>query len=250
MHARLGLDMEALGQRMIRPALTEQHRAFFAGLPTLVVGTVVDGQPWATIIAGVVRVPTETRLVVEGTFAEGDPAAPVVGGDVGLLGIELATRRRNRVNGRVVRLDASGFEVEVVQAFGNCPQYIRPRAGLPVAGAVSELTTDVAAADLAAADTCFVASWSGEGGADVSHRGGPPGFLRRDGDRIWVPDYPGNNLFMTFGNLVAHPRAGLAIPDFTRGGVVQLAGRAEVVWGPERGWWLHVEQLRGAGTED
>lgn len=241
MHARLGLDMEALGQRMIRPAMTEQHREFFAGLRALVVGTVVDGQPWATILAGTVRAPTATRLVVEGVFADGDPAAPEVGGDVGLLGIELATRRRNRVNGRVVERSSGGFVVDVVQAFGNCPQYIRPRAGLPTGGGV---------VDVAAADTCFVASWSGEGGADVSHRGGPPGFLRREGDRLWVPDYPGNNLYMTLGNLVAHPRAGLVIPDFATGGVLQVAGRAEVVWGPERGWWLHVERIRGSGTND
>jgi hypothetical protein len=44
-----------------------------------------------------------------------------VGARIALLGIELPTRRRNRMNGVVVDLDVSGFVVRVEQSFGNCP---------------------------------------------------------------------------------------------------------------------------------
>ena len=47
--------------------------------------------------------------------------------DIGLLGIELHSRRRNRMNGVVSAIDETGFEVQVKQSFGNCPQYIQSR---------------------------------------------------------------------------------------------------------------------------
>jgi hypothetical protein len=90
------------------------------------------------------------------------------------------------------------------------------------------------------ADTFFIATHamgaSISAGADVSHRGGPAGFvqLADDGRTLTWPDFTGNFLFNTIGNLVLDPRAGLVLPDFERGDLLHIAGRVEIVWdGPE-----------------
>ena len=86
---------------------------------------------------------------------------------------------------------------------------------------------------VAGADTFFIATWHPGGGADASHRGGRPGFVRVLDDRtLEFPDYPGNNMFNTLGNLVGHPRAGLLFVDFERGDLLQLTGRAKIRWEP------------------
>src|SRR6202000_319979 len=75
-----------------------------------------------------------------------DPAdAGMEDGDgIGMLGIELHTRRRNRLNGNVRRTASDGFEIEVTQAYGNCPQYIQLRNSSFVTeppGSVTHMTT-------------------------------------------------------------------------------------------------------------
>jgi hypothetical protein len=52
--------------------------------------------------------------------------------------------------------------------------------------------------------------------------------------RLWIPDYRGNNFFNTFGNILRHPRAGLAFADFARGRVLMLTGTADVIWDESR----------------
>ena len=86
------------------------------------------------------------------------------------------------------------------------------------------------------------------GGLDVSHRGGPPGFVRVDGDVLTIPDYRGNRYFNTLGNLLLEPRAALLFVDFARGEMLQLQGRGDVAWdeadlpGAERTWRFTVER--------
>jgi predicted pyridoxine 5'-phosphate oxidase superfamily flavin-nucleotide-binding protein len=187
-----------------------------------------------------------------------DPADPAVrvlapGAPVGLLGIALDTRRRNRANGVIREAGPEGFVLEVRQSFGNCPRYIHPRAllGVPPGAAVAEPLRGLDAAARAAvgrADTLFVASCArpGEpdGGADLSHRGGPPGFVRVDGDVLTVPDYPGNHYLDTLGNLLEVPRAGVVVPDFATGDLLHLGGEVELVWGgPEVGRHPGAERL-------
>jgi hypothetical protein len=65
---------------------------------------------------------------------------------------------------------------------------------------------------------------------DISHRGGPAGFARLDGDVLTVPDYPGNRYFNTLGNFLAEPRAAIVLADVASGDVVQLQGVVEVDW--------------------
>jgi len=249
----------------IRDQMPPQHRAFFEQLPFVVVASIDPGGPIATVWTGApgfVRAPDPQRLRIAVALDPADPASPAftTGAAFGMLGIELATRRRNRANGVIEAAGPGEIAVWVRQSFGNCPQYIHPRElgrASPGPGTVEPLDhLDRGARDsIAAADTLFVATGAalGEatGGVDVSHRGGPPGFVRVDGDVLTIPDYAGNRYFNTLGNLVSDPRAGLVFVDFTTGDVVQLQGTTEIQWdgpevaaldGAERLWRLHVER--------
>lgn len=252
--------IEAIGQRVIRDHMPAQHRELFGKLPTLLVGSLdEDRRPWASILAGrpgFVSTPDERTLHVAARPLPGDPLAArlAAGVPLGLLGLEPQTRRRNRMNGTVTELDAQGFSVRVDQSFGNCPQYIQARSpqwlhepGAAVAAPpVQRLDAGLnsaAHALMRRADTLFIASASpqargraGAHGVDVSHRGGRPGFVHVETDAprgrsaISVPDYRGNFMFNTLGNIAAHPHAGLLFIDYDSGDLLQLAGRAEIVW--------------------
>ena len=81
----------------------------------------------------------------------------------------------------------------------------------------------------------FIASAHVEGGADVSHRGGTPGFVRVvDARTLLMPDYAGNTMFQTLGNLQANPQAGLLLIDFASGATLQLAGTTHIIWNRQR----------------
>jgi predicted pyridoxine 5'-phosphate oxidase superfamily flavin-nucleotide-binding protein len=159
-----------------------------------------------------------------------------------MLGIDLGTRRRNRANGVLAQVGEGGFAVDVAQSFGNCPRYIHVRTLQPVArtpGPATAFAADLpprARAMLAETPTLFVASASGAdaqdgaAGLDISHRGGPAGFARLDGDVLVVPDYAGNRYFNTLGNFMAEPRAALVVADFATGDVLQLQGVVDVDW--------------------
>jgi len=254
---RLGVRerMERGGRRMIRDYMPEEHREFFAQLPFLVVGSLdAAGRPWASLLSGVpgfVTAPTARSLIVGQVPAAGDPLLRNLrpGAPLGVLGIELATRRRNRANGRVRWLSEHGFELGVEQSFGNCKKYIQARSPTfargPLASALEPprlqgATLTARALDLlAACDTAFLATSSAEAsrggreGVDVSHRGGTPGFIRAEGStasRLVLPDFTGNFMFNSFGNVEVNPRAGLLVCDFTSGDLLSLTGSARVIW--------------------
>jgi len=254
------------GPRVIRDHMPDQHREFFAQLPFLVAGSVdAQGQPWASVLAGppgFLASPDPRQLVVRAQPFPHDPLAKTLGAgsSIGLLGIEPHTRRRNRLNGHVVRRDEAGFAVQVDQSFGNCPKYIQARKPEFVASAGAAPTAhrlaaldDSARALVARADTFFIAtahplaarSDSPAFGVDVSHRGGKPGFVRLDGNsRLTVPDFLGNFFFNTLGNLALNPRCGLLFMDFESGDLLYLAARGEVVTkGPELAAFLGAQRL-------
>ena len=249
----------APGGAGIRSFMPDQHRLFFAGLPFLVAGTVDDaGAPVGTLLTGergFVASPDPRTLAIAAVSP--DPAGRWLrdGAPVGLLGIEPATRRRNRANGAITFAGEQGLLVAVQQSFGNCPQYIHPRdleRDPTPPGAVETFKglDSAARAQIAAADTFFVITASGpqveDGGVDVSHRGGPAGFVRIEGDTLTIPDYRGNRYFNTLGNLTLEPRAALLFVDFASGRMLQLQGTAEVLWdahdlpGAERTWRFKV----------
>ena len=234
----------------IRPAMPEQHRTFFAGLPYLLASTIDDeGWPLATLFTGppgFVSSPDDTHLRINAPRRQDDPAlnAMFSGKEIGILGIDFSNRRRNRANGRIGRMDKNRIEIAVDQSFGNCPKYIQIREIYPVDSATPPPARedlpqmdDQARALISRADTLFVASHAysekAQGGADVSHRGGQPGFVKIDGNRLWIPDFVGNKFMNTLGNLLAKPRAALLFPDFDTGDILHLQGTTEIVWQPE-----------------
>jgi ferredoxin-NADP reductase/predicted pyridoxine 5'-phosphate oxidase superfamily flavin-nucleotide-binding protein len=264
--------MAEVGRHVIRDYMPDQHRAFFAQLPFVVLGAVDGhGDPWASLIAqtpGFMRSPTPRLLRIDSPLDPFDPATSglVDGGAVGLLGMEPATRRRNRMNGTISDCTSSGFSVEVVQSFGNCPQYIQARdfefvrdpASLPEAQPVlMDKLSDHARALIAKADTLFVASYidepDGQREVDVSHRGGRAGFVRIEEDgSMTVPDFAGNLFFATLGNFLINPKAGLVFVDFETGDLLQLSGHATVITespeiaafqGAERLWTFAPERI-------
>jgi len=237
--------IEEVGSRMIRPYMPEQHREFFALLPWLLVGsTDAGGQPHASLLwgePGFTRSPEPTLLRINARLEGDDPLAAHLsdGAKLGVLGLEPPTRRRNRMNGAVIENDADGFTVAVAQSFGNCPKYIQARPWQMASRKPGPLEQgqglDARWLPLALrADTLFIASQHGDplaGGVDVSHRGGTPGFVSLGADgRLWLPDYRGNSMFNTLGNLLHEPRCGLLFIDFESGDLLQLEARAELYW--------------------
>ncbi|MDR5857114.1 pyridoxamine 5'-phosphate oxidase family protein [Caballeronia sp. LZ062] len=259
--------MRDVGSRVVRSFMPEQHRQFFAQLPFIVAGTVdANGDAWATFLTGrpgFVRSPDATTLSVERTRDPLDPADAGLadGAPVGLLGIELHTRRRNRANGVIHRDNAAhgqAFEVAVEQSFGNCPQYIQLRdfafvrdasAPSPSAPVALDVQSPRLRAMIERADTFFVASYfdreDGHRQVDVSHRGGKAGFVRvSDDGALTIPDFAGNLFFNTLGNIAANGRAGLVFADFETGDVLQLTGDAQVLLdSPETAAFQGAERL-------
>ena len=139
---RLGVRdrIEPLGRRVIRDHMPDQHRAFFAQLPWLIIGAVdAGGRPWASVLTGApgfLQAPDPRLLSVRAQPVPGDPLGPALteGTAIGGLGIEPHTRRRNRINGTITARRADSFDIRVDQSFGNCPQYIQARQYGPAAG--------------------------------------------------------------------------------------------------------------------
>ena len=266
-HVGVAERMEALGRRVVRTEMPDQHRTFYEQLPFMLYGAVdVDGNPWASILEGqpgFAHSPEPGVLQFNSLPGADDPAQLSDGAAIGLLGIELHTRRRNRLNGRVGAVTASGFGVTVEQSFGNCPQYIQLRQfrTVPLADPATRIAQhldgldDAAKATICGADTFFVASYvdvDGQRSVDVSHRGGQAGFVQVEGNRLTIPDFAGNLFFNTLGNLLINPRAGLLFIDFNSGDLLHLSGRTEVILegpqveafqGAERLWTFEVQQV-------
>lgn len=241
---------DRVGRKMVRPEMPEQHVELFQKLPfVLIGGHDPAGAVWATVLVGspgFVTSPDPRTLRIAAVPSADDPLRDglTVDAPIGLLGIELETRRRNRANGVVGEVDDDGFTLRVQQSFGNCPKFIHVRTARPSAdrpgppSAEGSRLSEGAAALIRSADTLFVATTAPGAGADVSHRGGPPGFVRIDADAdgtvLSLPDFAGNAMFATNGNLAVDPRAGLTIVGFATGDLLQLTGTARVVWDPHR----------------
>lgn len=258
---RLGIaeKMDIAARRGIRNYMPDQHREFFAQLPFLIVGGVTaDGQPHASILVkppGFIQSPSAQELLIQALPHQADPLWQgwSAGAPLGVLGIELHTRRRNRANGRIDRVWKDGFSFQLDQSFGNCPKYIQARSPIFGESGIAMRATpslhrrsglDLAMCEIVRrADTFFIATahpaapLNGKGlyGVDVSHRGGKPGFVTVDGAGVLtVPDYQGNFFFNTLGNLALNPRAGLLFIDFEGGDLLYLSVTAEIVWsGPQ-----------------
>jgi predicted pyridoxine 5'-phosphate oxidase superfamily flavin-nucleotide-binding protein len=244
-----------------RPFIAKQFMAVLSSIDA-------SGAVWASVLfgkPGFLHTDTGRTIAIDVPEKERDRSDPVWENiehhaDMGMLFIELGSRRRYRVNGTVQRLDAQGAEVAIREAYPNCPKYIQRRhlrqmgePRVPVSTAHGTVLRGSVATIVSEADTVFVASRHAESGADASHRGGTAGFIKVvDETTLRIPDFPGNSLFNTFGNFDVDPRAGLCIPDFVHGQLLQLTGKATIHWkqddpagetgGTNRFWEFKVDQ--------
>ena len=222
--------MGAANGRIIAEHMVPNAVGFIARQTVAIVASVDgDGRPWCSALvgpAGSFTAPDLRRVAFDRAAARpDDPLWSNLRDDprVGVLFLEVGSRKRYRVNGRVADAAGDPVVVEIGEAFGNCPRYITRRR-LEVGLADGEGTNGGAVAGvrlgeaerriIAGADTMFVASANPAGLLDASHRGGRPGFVELRGDRLWIPDYPGNAMFNTLGNLRLNPPAGLLFVDF------------------------------------
>ncbi|KEP47036.1 FAD-binding oxidoreductase [Rhizoctonia solani 123E] len=253
---------------MVRDHLPIQHRTFHTSNIAFLPITTLDSEsrPWVSLISsksgkpGFVESPSEVELVVNADVWDGDPVREnlregknkLVAG----VGVEWATRRRNKIAGMVRNVDWDGtsmkLELKVTQTLGNCPKYISIRTvepsttsprvvyHKPTLGPDEQLPDDVVdfihRADTIFVGTTYVADPSQEerfpSHLGTNHRGGRAGFVRvrKDGLTLVVPDYSGNRFMNSLGNVQATPLAGITILDFSTGDILYLTGRAENVF--------------------
>lgn len=228
---------------MIRADISLAAASFLAEQPMVVIAAAdARGRLWAGELIGApgfARAVDAGTLVIEALPPVGDPLRAALSrpARVGMIALQPQRRRRIRVNG-TAEPAATGLRISTDQVYANCPKYIsrrqpesyqpQVRPGEPRYG--SELDARQQAT-LAATDTFFVATADADGHADASHRGGNPGFLQvLSPTRLRWPDYPGNSLFMTLGNIAVQPRCGLLVPDWSTGTTLQISGTAELSW--------------------
>lgn len=252
--SRAGVRMmaERIG-RGIRAAMPPIAMDFLSEQTIAAVSSVdAAGDVWASLLTGrpgFLDPLDEQTLHLHAHPAPDDPLSTnlATNPQLGLIAIDFASRSRVRVNG-ITNLQSDGLRMTVEQAYSNCPKYIQARTyqlAPPVEQPAAVYGKGLSASQSAFvthADTFFIASYHPEGGADASHRGGNPGFIHVvDDSLLEFPDYSGNKMFNTLGNLTAYPRAGLLFLDFDRGATLQLTGETEVVWDAE-----HLTDFAGA----
>jgi predicted pyridoxine 5'-phosphate oxidase superfamily flavin-nucleotide-binding protein len=205
-------------------------------------GRDTNGTLWISPLTGppgFLQVASPTGLDVWARPVEGDPLHRLPKPQpVGLIVVEFATRRRIRINGTLSTAGSDGMHIDVEQAYGNCPQYIQGRQ-LHAAPVTSPATEPVRRTDslnesdaslIRQSDTFLIGTTHPTRGNDASHRGGPAGFVRIEDGGLWWPDYWGNNMFNTLGNLRTDPAAALLFFDFTTGRTLHLSGQASLEW--------------------
>ena len=206
------------------------------------------GQVWVTLLTGpegFADAPDEGTVVVARRSGGGRP--PAAGAGAGhphaRSGCSPSTRPPAAACGSTASPPPRprALTIATTQVFANCPKYIRPRrvvahrpddpASAPVAPAArtgAALTAEQRAW-VSGADTFFVGTADVDGAADASHRGGAPGFVHVVGDdRLRIPDYRGNSMYMTLGNVERQPAAGLLFVDWEGGSTLQLTGEVTV----------------------
>lgn len=270
------LDEGAMNSRVIQDSIIKGALRFLNQLPMAVFGSLdQDDHVWASFFIGTpgfMHAEDDRTVTFDLSRMLPNPDDPFWKNiqrnpSVGMLAIELASRRRLRINGRITRVSDSVLQLHVDESYPNCPKYIQKRhltlssigldsAGfdlVPISTASGEGLGLTQRSIISQADTFFVASMHPERGVDASHRGGQSGFVNIVDDRtLRIPDYIGNSMFNTLGNFTAHPRAGLIFPDFESGRTLQLIGRPEILYdvdnlpdetgGTKRYWLLHIDR--------
>jgi predicted pyridoxine 5'-phosphate oxidase superfamily flavin-nucleotide-binding protein len=254
--ARAGVEAESrrLGRGISREIPEGAGDFLQAQRIAVLAGVDESGRVWASLVTGnpgFITAPNSRTLRLAASLPGADPLGGGLSGGraLGVLVLDPERRRRLRINGRVSDAPADAIEIQTEEVFGNCPKYIQARAPegdtrqnrVGTARRGEALTPEQQQA-IERADTFFIASIHAGTGTDASHRGGQPGFVQvLDGRTLRIPDYAGNNMFQTLGNIAADPRVGLLFVDFDSGTTLQLTGRARILWEGEE-----LARLKGA----
>ncbi|OKK07842.1 pyridoxamine 5-phosphate oxidase [Streptomyces sp. CB03234] len=233
--------------RSIGPGIRPVAAAFLELQPMLVIGAAdEEGRVWSSLLTGrpgFVRATGPRSVSVAGGVADGDPLSAALARDgtpVGTIALDPRTRRRMRLGG-TARPSPGGLAIEAERVFSNCPKYLQKRELYEPASAFAAAArrhgvrlTPAQTGFVRAADTFFIATVAPGHGADASHRGGNPGFVTvASPTELSWPDYAGNAMFLTLGNLEADAHAGLLFLDWTTGTTLQLTGTARAVFDDE-----------------
>ncbi|MFF2154042.1 pyridoxamine 5'-phosphate oxidase family protein [Paenibacillus chitinolyticus] len=231
--------------RMIQPFIPTGFEHFLQQQSIVVLAsTDAAGAVWASLITGdpgMIRVKNPKTIEIRTLFTPQDPCIRNIqyNENVGLIIIDFEHQIRIRVNGTAKFIHDDTLRVEVEQVYGNCPKHIQKRSLTQLDCNFELIQTSVESGELTSehkrwienADTFFIASSGPEGKADASHRGGNPGFVKTLGHGALVfPDYSGNMLFNTLGNIEVNPHTGILFLDFESGQTLQLTGRSKIVW--------------------
>ncbi|WP_141577940.1 pyridoxamine 5'-phosphate oxidase family protein [Actinomadura sp. WMMA1423] len=246
------LEQGEFSARAVRPRIPDVARAFLLQQPMVVLGAADGrGRLWATLLTGrpgFLHAVDDLTLAIDALPAPHDPLHELstTPAQVGMLAIEPGRHRRMRMNGRAAPT-GHGLRVDLDQVYSNCPKYIQKRkpewtTAAPAPPKSSRTLTPDQQKWIAGADTFFIATADLDGDADASHRGGAPGFVEAVSPNVlrW-PDYTGNAMFNTLGNLEVQPRAGLLFCDWDTGAVLHLTGTARTDWDP-----AHAAAVPGA----
>lgn len=114
-------------------------------------------------------------------------------------------------------------------------QVLRERFGTTVQAAkleqrlVSSTITFLFKMYIEASDFFFLATANGKGETDCSFRGGEPGFVQVvDEQTLLFPDYAGNGLYQSLGNLLENPHIGMLFIDFEKAQRLRINGTASI----------------------
>lgn len=239
--------------------------------PLLALGAVDEqGRPWTTIwggkhgFAGPVG---ESVIGINSTVdGEYDPVLEALLGDTSEdkvveykkkgpimagLSINLEIRKRVKLYGsmKVGRVDWKGSSpraqllMDIEGSIMNCPKYLNEKYIVPATPTPKLLSNSLqlppeAVTLVEKADLFFISSSHGTEDMDTNHRGGPTGFVRilsndATGAVIVYPEYSGNRLYQTLGNLQETPLAGLVFPDFDTGDVLYMTGKTNILVGED-----------------
>ncbi len=193
---------------------------------------------------GFIQALDESTISIDAVPVHGDPVIENLKerNEIGMLAIDLATRDLLKVKGNA-QIRNGIIYVTVQRAYAQCPKYIQAREAVSIPSERlakqniqhSENLSKDLEKFIAKSDTFFIASYHEESGVDVSHRGGNPGFVKvLNQNKIVFPDYSGNSMFNTLGNISVNPGAGLLFIDFENGSTIQITGEAKIIWDDDR----------------
>ena len=250
------------GAKLIAETVIKGAINFIEKQPMAIVSSVNrTGQLWASLImgdAGFAKVPQPNVILfdenmIQSTHEDIFYKNIQENSAIGSLFIELATRKRFRINGKASKT-GSNIKIKIHEAYPNCPKYIQRRivsSPQHVEKSISTVTqgNELSFAErnwIANADTFFVASSSNTGRLDVSHRGGNKGFVTLlDDDTLKIPDYQGNSFYNTLGNILHNPHVGILFINFEKRQTLQLTGKAKLLF--DQRSELDIKRTNGKG---